>query len=108
MGASLRGDAAGAEVTQACRFVVERLVPGEIFRDVSYLPGAQLVFDHRVRALAGGRTEESVQVCLSGLLAPLWRLVLGSGVAASVQPDLERLAAAAEAAENAESALEQS
>lgn len=84
----------------AVRFVVERLVPGEIFLDVSYLPGARLVFDHGVRVLDDGRTEVSVQVRLSGLLAPLWRLILGSGVASSVQPDLERLTAAAEAAEN--------
>lgn len=82
------------------RFVVERLVPGEVFVDVSYLPGARLTFDHRVRVLDDGRSEVSVQVHLSGLFAPLWRLVLGSGVAASVQPDLERLAAVAEAAGN--------
>jgi hypothetical protein len=44
----------------------------------------------------------SVQARLSGLLAPLWRLILGSGVASSVQPDLERLSAVAEAAENAQ------
>ncbi len=85
----------------AVRFAVERLVPGEIFLDVSYLPGARLVFDHGVRLLEDGRTEVSVQVRLSGPLAPLWRLILGSGVASSVQPDLERLAAVAEAAENA-------
>ena len=83
------------------RFVVERLVPGEIFLDVSYLRGARLAFDHRVRVLDDGRTEVSVQVHLSGLLARLWRLVLGSGVASSLQPDLERLATVAEAAENA-------
>ncbi len=80
------------------RFAVERLVPGEVFLDVSYLPGARLVFDHRVRVLGDGRTEVSVQVYLSGLLAPLWRLILGSGVASSVQPDLERLVGVAEAA----------
>lgn len=81
-------------------FVVQRLVPGEAFVDVSRLPGARLVFDHGVRVLDDGRTEVSVEVSLSGVLAPLWRLVLGSDIASSVQPDLDRLAAVAEAAEN--------
>lgn len=84
----------------AVRFVVERLVPGEVFLDVSYLLGARLAFDHRVRVLDDGRSEVSVQVNLTGPLAPLWRLILGSDIAASVQPDLQRLAAVAEAAEN--------
>ncbi len=81
----------------AVRFAVERLVPGEVFLDVSYLPGARLVFDHRVRVLDDGRTEVSVEARLTGLLAPVWKLILGSGIAASAQPDLERLVAVAEA-----------
>jgi len=78
-------------------FVVERLVPGREFVDVSFLLGARLVFDHQVRAADDGRTHVSVGVRLTGPLAPLWRLVLGKGIAASLQGDLDRLAAAAEA-----------
>jgi hypothetical protein len=78
------------------RFVVERLVPGREFVDVSTLLGARLVFDHRVGTAPDGRTRVSVEVRLTGPLAPLWRLILGKGVTASLRGDLERLAAVAE------------
>jgi hypothetical protein len=77
-------------------FVVERLVPGREFVDVSKLVGARLTFAHSVRQLDDG-CEVSVTVTLTGPLAPLWRLVLAKGIAASAQPDLERLATRAEA-----------
>lgn len=80
----------------AVPFVVERLVPGHEFVDVSRLPGARLTFDHQVATLADGRTRIDVTVELTGPLAALWRAVLGKGIAASVQPDLEALVVAAE------------
>lgn len=77
-------------------FTVERLEPGRRFTDVSRLLGARLVFDHVVTEHDGGCTVD-VTVTLTGPLRPLWSAVLGKGIAASAQPDLERLAAVAEA-----------
>jgi hypothetical protein len=79
-------------------FVVARLVDGEEFTDVSRLIGASLTFRHVV-AVEGGRTSVSVEVSMTGLLAPLWRLILGKDLRASLLPDLERLARRAEEAE---------
>ncbi len=79
----------------AVRFVVERL-SAEEFVDVSRLVGARLTFDHRVAATADGGTRVDVTVTLTGPLRRLWNAILGSGIAASVQPDLDRLAAACE------------
>jgi hypothetical protein len=76
------------------RFVVARLTADE-FVDVSKLLGARLTFAHRV-ASAGDKTEVTVDVSLAGPLAPVWKLILGKGIAASAQPDLERLTAVAE------------
>jgi Polyketide cyclase / dehydrase and lipid transport len=79
-------------------FVIERLEPGRRFVDVSRLIGARLTFDHRVRSEPDGRTRVEVTVQLTGPLRLLWKTLLGKGIAASVQPDLDRLARAAEAA----------
>jgi Polyketide cyclase / dehydrase and lipid transport len=79
------------------RFVVESLVQDREFVDVSRLMGARLVFAHHVTGTAGGCTVH-VQVSMSGPLAWLWNRILGKGLRASVQPDLERLALVAEAA----------
>jgi hypothetical protein len=76
-------------------FVVARLTVDE-FVDVSRLFGARLTFHHRV-ATADDKTTVTVDVTLCGVLAPLWRLILGKGIAASAQPDLDRLARTAEA-----------
>ena len=80
------------------RFVVARLVQGREFTDVSSLLGAELTFRHLVDE-APGRTNVSVEATLTGPLAPLWRLILGKGVRESMQPDLDRLGARAERAE---------
>ena len=77
-------------------FTVSRL-DGSRFTDVSRLFGARLTFEHTVSAAAGGTTVE-VSVALTGPLAALWRAILGKGIRASVQPDLERLARVAEEA----------
>lgn len=75
-------------------FTVTRLTETE-FVDVSKLFGARLTFSHRVIAVAG-TTDVFVDVSITGPLALVWRLILGRGIKASAQPDLERLAVAAE------------
>jgi hypothetical protein len=77
------------------RFVVERLVPGREFVDVSLLLGARLVFDHQVTDLADG-CRIDVTTTLSGPLSRLWMLILGRGLRDSAQTDLDRLVAVVE------------
>jgi hypothetical protein len=77
-------------------FVIERLVPGQEFVDVSRLFGARLTFDHQVHALPGGGCRVEVTVSMSGPLSRLWTAILGAGLRASVRPDLERLAGVVE------------
>src|SRR4051794_38484207 len=80
------------------KFVVARLVPGREFVDVSRLLGAKLTFDHQVTPGSGGGCTVRVQVSITGPLAFAWRRILGGGLRASLQPDLERLASVAELA----------
>jgi hypothetical protein len=83
------------------RFVIESLVPGREFVDVSLLAGARLTFRHLVTAAPGEETRVEVSVTMSGPLGRFWNLVLGRGLRASLQPDLNRLVSAAETAEAA-------
>ena len=80
------------------RFVIERLVPGREFVDVSRLAGARLTFAHLVTERADGGSDVEVTVTMSGPLRRVWLLLLGSGIRGSVQADLEGLARAAEGA----------
>ncbi len=80
------------------RFTVERLTPGREFVDVSQLLGARLTFDHQVTPQPGGGCHVDVTVTLAGPLAFAWNLILGRGIKASAQPDLDRLVAIAESA----------
>jgi hypothetical protein len=66
------------------------------FVDVSFLAGARLTFDHRIVATPTGSRIE-ITVSLTGPLSPLWRLVLGKGLKASLQRDLDLLVTTAEA-----------
>jgi hypothetical protein len=77
------------------RFVIERLIEGEEFVDVSMMPGAKLRFDHRVREHENGSSLD-VTISMSGPLAWLWRRVLGPGFVKNAQPDLDRLVFVAE------------
>jgi len=76
------------------KFVIGSLVPDREFTDISLLAGARLTFRHAVEASGEGGSRVRVTVTLSGPLGWLWRIVLGKGLRSSVQPDLDRLAAA--------------
>jgi hypothetical protein len=77
------------------RFVVATLTDRR-FVDVSSLQGARLTFDHTVTVIDGG-SRVDVEVSLTGPLARLWNLVLGKGIKATLQRDLDLLVATAEA-----------
>ena len=78
------------------KFVVAQLSETE-FTDVSKLFGARLTFRHLVSTGAAG-TEVSVAVTLAGPLSFLWNAILGKGIKATIQRDLDSLAAVAEGA----------
>jgi hypothetical protein len=80
------------------RFVVESVIPGKEFVDVSLLMGARLTFRHDVSTTPEGRTAVDVAVTIDGPLAWVWTRILGKGFRASAQPDLDRLVSVAEAA----------
>lgn len=77
------------------RFTVTRLDDGA-FVDVSSMPGAEVVFDHRFAPTDDGGTRLDVAVDITGPLAVVWRLVLGRGLATTLQGDLDRLVETAE------------
>lgn len=77
------------------KFVIARLTDTE-FVDVSLLVGARLTFAHTVTPTAQG-CRVDVEVSLTGPLAPVWNLVLGKGLKASLQRDLDLLVTTAEA-----------
>ena len=54
------------------RFVIERLVPGREFVDVSRLAGARLTFAHLVTERADGGSDVEVTVTMSGPLRRVW------------------------------------
>jgi len=80
------------------KFVIESLVPDREFIDVSLLVGARLTFHHLVEPLPDRGCTIRVRVTINGPLAWLWKRILGKGLAASLEPDLARLVARAEAA----------
>jgi hypothetical protein len=80
----------------AVRFVVTTLVPDREFVDASRLFGARLQFAHRL-ARVGEVTQLDVEISITGPLAWLWVRVLGKNLAATAQPDMRNLVAAAEA-----------
>jgi hypothetical protein len=74
----------------ATKFVIDSLTDRE-FVDVSKLLGARLTFHHAVSRAPEGKTHVDVRVWLDGPLAGLWYRVLGKGIKASLQSDLDRL-----------------
>ena len=79
-------------------FVVERLVPGREFVDVSKLFGARLTFAHLVNERSDGGSDVEVTSTMTGPLARLWLLVLGAGIRKGMPADLQALSRAAVAA----------
>lgn len=79
-------------------FVVAELVDGRTFVDVSTLIGARLTFRHDVTPNDAGGCAIDVRVTVEGPLRVLWTAILGNGIKASLQDDLDRLVAVAEAA----------
>ena len=79
------------------RFTVTSVVEGREFVDVSHLIGAKLTFAHTVTLRPDGGCAVNVSIDLTEPLAWLWKMALGKGLRTSVQPDLDRLAATAEA-----------
>jgi hypothetical protein len=77
------------------KFVVEKLTDTE-FVDVSMLVGARLTFAHRIVATGSGSRLE-ISVSLTGPLSAVWVLILGNGLKASLQRDLDLLVTTAEA-----------
>ncbi|WP_424643137.1 SRPBCC family protein [Embleya sp. AB8] len=78
------------------KFVIAELADDR-FVDVSKLPGARMTFDHRVTETPDAGTGVTVTVTLTGPLSRLWNAILGKGIKATLQQDLEGLKAAAEA-----------
>lgn len=60
-------------------FSVTAFEPDRVFTNASSLPGARLCFEHRVDPMPEGAVVEVV-VRVEGLLAPLWKRVLGPGL----------------------------
>lgn len=82
----------------AVKFVVAELVDGRTFVDVSMLLGARLTFHHDVTPHDDGGCAVDVHVTLDGPLRAVWTAILGKGIKATLQDDLDRLVAVAEAA----------
>jgi hypothetical protein len=77
-------------------FVIETLVGGEEFTDVSSMPGAKLRIRHVV-SVDERATRIDIDVSIEGPLAWLWRRLIGKGIASSTPVGLARLVAVAEA-----------
>jgi hypothetical protein len=85
------------------RFEIAELTDTE-FVDVSKLIGARLTFHHVVETTPDGGSRVDVTVTLAGPLSRLWNLILGKGIKATLQRDLDGLKAVAEASADAGSA----
>jgi hypothetical protein len=72
-------------------FVIDRLVPGREFVDVSLLVGARLTVDHQVTQKSDGHCEVDVTITLTGPLSRVWNLILGGDFRKRAQPDLDNL-----------------
>ena len=75
-------------------FVLAKVSADE-FTDVSTLLGARLTFRHLVTVTSAG-THVAVAVTLAGPLARVWNVILGKGIKATLQRDLEALKETAE------------
>ena len=77
-------------------FRVDAVVPNEMFRSETKLPGARLLFEHIIEPADEGVTITH-RAILDGPLARLWRPVLRKSIERGLPPGVERLAAMAAA-----------
>ena len=77
-------------------FVIETLVEGTEFTDVSSMPGAKLRIRHLV-SVEERATRVDIDVSIEGPLAWFWRRAIGKGIASSTPVGLTSLVAMAEA-----------
>lgn len=71
--------------------------PGQGFRWAARLPGLRSVATHEVRAIAPGRTELTLDLSWSGVLAPLIRVLLAAKAQRMVEQEAATFAALAAA-----------
>jgi Polyketide cyclase / dehydrase and lipid transport len=71
------------------RFHVVEYEEGRLFTDEARLPGARMGHRHLVEAGAAGDTRLTNTIYIEGVLAPLWRRILGPA-AARVLPGAQR------------------
>jgi len=81
----------------AASFTVTVFERDRRFTDASSLPGAKLVFAHEVVSEDAGSTVR-VEVRIEGPLAPLWKRVLGRGLADAARSSVTGLLAHLDAA----------
>jgi hypothetical protein len=74
------------------RFVVSTLVPGSVFADTTFLPGARVTFHHEVHPEGEG-SQIVVRVTLVGPLAWLWKRTAFRDAQAKVEEDSHHLLA---------------
>ena len=72
------------------RFVVSALVPGSVFADTTFLPGARVTFHHEVHPEGDG-SRLLVRVTLEGRLAWLWKRTAFRDAQAKVEEDAGNL-----------------
>lgn len=77
-------------------FTIISAEPGVRFTDETRLPLCRLRFAHELGEAGGGRTAVTITVSFHGLLAPLFRRVIGKDIAADLGPQTARLVAVAE------------
>jgi uncharacterized protein YndB with AHSA1/START domain len=72
------------------RFVVSSFVPGSVFADTTFLPGARVTFHHEVHR-AGEGSRLLVRVTLVGPLAWLWKRTAFRDAQTKVEEDARHL-----------------
>lgn len=73
------------------RFIITIAQENQRFVDESRLPGARLVFDHRVEPVPGG-SRVTVEIGLRGALAPLWAVLMGGPMREAASRNVHGLA----------------
>jgi hypothetical protein len=77
------------------RYRLTSAVPESGFADETRLPLARMVFEHELADAPGGGTLITHRATISGPLTPLWRRVIGRGLARDLPDTVRSLAARA-------------